>query len=302
MSDVLTAETNREEWLAARRKGIGASEIAAVLGISPWQSPFSLYWAKVNGWDYEPSAEMEWGTRLESAIAIKYANNHPDVDVWGSELVQGDPPWMLATPDRVLRMYVDGRLMPPHAVVELKTAHSADGWGEPGTDEVPVYYRAQVLWQLAVLDVAWGDIAVLIGGSDYREYTVLRDAKDIAVMVEAGRRFMRRIETGDPPPIDDHQATLATIKRLHPDLEDETVRVTQTVADGYVRAVQMRRLAENVQRKYEALLRAEMGNARRAESDKGHVATRVITEVAGYQVGAHTKDYLLPPRERKTKP
>src|SRR5262245_52949583 len=83
----LAPDIDRAAWLEARRKGIGASEIAAVLGISPWESPFSLYWRKVNGWDYEPSSEMEWGTRLEPVIAEKYANNHAGVyDIESGEL------------------------------------------------------------------------------------------------------------------------------------------------------------------------------------------------------------------------
>lgn len=300
MSDLLTADTNRDAWLAARRKGIGASEIAAVLGISPWESPFSLWWRKVQGWDYEPSAEMEWGTRLEEAIATKYMDAHPDYAVCPGHL-EHHPihDWMMATPDRYIwdrpRVEVSG-------LVELKTAHSADGWGEPGTADVPVYYKAQVLWQMAVIGVEWADVAVLIGGSDYREYHIPYDRADVDVMYEAGRRFMHRIETGDPPPIDDHQATLAAVKRLHPDLDDETVEVDASIAEGYRRAVAMEFKAKRLKQRYEIRLREAMGSAHRAESGGRKVATRVITEVEGYQVGAHTKDYLLPPRERKPKP
>lgn len=302
MSAALSPDTDREEWLAARRKGIGASEIAAVLGISPWESPFSLYWRKVNGWDFEASAAMEWGNRLEPVVAQKYADAHPEYELCQGHLEeQPFEPWMLATPDRYLFMPVDGRLMPT-GLLELKTAHSADGWGEPGTAEIPVYYRAQVLWQMAVVDVGWADVAVLIGGSDYREYTVLRDDKDIAVMVEAGRRFMARIEAGDPPPIDDHHATLTTIKRLHPDLDDETVPVNETVAAGYLRAVRMCRVAEKAKDRYEIKLRAEMGRAKKAITADGRkVATRTISEIAESTVtrAAHRRDYLTPAKEPK---
>lgn len=295
----LSAETDREAWLAARRKGIGASEIAAVLGISPWESPFSLYWRKVEGWDFEASPAMEWGNRLEPAVAIKYANNHPEYEVWHGQLEHGDPDWMLATPDRLLRMWVDGRLMPPVGLLELKTAHSGDGWGEPGTAEIPVYYRAQVLWQMAVVDVEWADVAVLIGGSDYREYTVLRDEKDIAVMVEAGRRFMARIEAGDPPPLDDHHATLATVKRLHPDLDDTEADVPADIAAGYRRACAMERKAKSAKTRYEIQLRNAMGRSKRATSGGAFVASRSIYEVDEHTVKTHTVDRLNPPRAKK---
>jgi hypothetical protein len=141
----------------------------------------------------------------------------------------------------------------------------------------------------------------VLGPSGFRLYRGRRDDKDIAVMVEAGRRFMVRLESGDPPPLDDHAATVATLKRLHPDLDDDTATVDDTTAAGYLRAVRARRLAEKVERRYEAQLRDQMGRARKATFTGGHVATRVISEVAESTrtVAAHRRDYLLPPRERK---
>lgn len=297
---VLTAETNRVEWLAARRKGIGASEIAAVLGISPWESPFSLYWRKVNDWDFDGSAAMEWGTRLEEAIAQKYVDGHPELELGLGQLEHhAIHPWMLATPDRYL-WPVETTRLDVIALLELKTAHTADGWGEPGTTEIPVYYRAQVLWQMAVVDVLWADVAVLIGGSDYREYTVHWDDKDINVMHEAGRRFMARIENGDPPPIDDHHATLFTLKRLHPDLEDTEAEVDARVAANYRRACKAYKLAERAKGRYEALLRDQMGSAKRATVEGRKVATRTITEIAEATItrSAHRRDYLTPAKEK----
>jgi len=302
MSSVLSPDTDREAWLAARRKGIGASEIAAVLGISPWESPFSLYHRKVNGWDFEPSAEMEWGNRLEPAVAQKYADAHPEYELGDGHLEEHPfHPWMLATPDRYVWL-VDKPTLNISGLLELKTAHSGDGWGEPGTAEIPVHYRAQVQWQMAVVNVDWADLAVLIGGSDYREYTVFRDEKDIAVMVEAGRRFMARIEAGDPPPLDDHHATLATVKRLHPDLDDEVIAVADTVAAGYLRACRMAKVAERAKNRYETLLRAEMGRAKRATTTDGRkVATRTVSDIAEATItrAAHRRDYLTPAKEPK---
>lgn len=296
------AEPLTAEWHEARRKGIGASEIAAVLGISPWESPFSLYWRKANGWEANLSAEMEWGTRLESAIAAKYADVHPEFSVQPTGLVHGVEPWMLATPDRVLFDAENWQVAPTSYAIgalELKTGHRDDGWGEPGTAEIPVHYRAQAQWQMLVLDVQWVDVAVLVGGSDYREYSVLRDERDIAVMVEAGRRFMARLESGDPPPLDDHYATLVTVKRLHPDLDDMDVEVDRAVATGYRRACEMERKAKSAKARYEILVRDQMGRARRATSGGAFVASRSIYTVAEHSVREHSVDRLNPPRGAK---
>lgn len=303
------------EWFAARRQGIGASEIAAVLGLSPWESPLSLYWRKVNGWQVEASEAMSTGTILEPAIAewaaAKLRAEENATIAGGPEepielMANRDRPWQLATPDRLV-YYRNICPSPdacicsddPGAVLECKWTGSWDGWGEPGTDEIPVHYRCQVLWQCDVVGVDYWYVAVL-GPSGFRLYSGRRDDKDIAVMVEAGRRFMARIEAGDPPPLDDHHATVATLKRLHPDLVDETATVDDDIAAGYLRAVRMARLAERLKSRYEAELRDQMGDARRAKCTTGHVATRVVTDVAESTVtrAAHRRDYLLPPRER----
>jgi len=313
-SAVQLAEPLTPEWFDRRRQGIGASEIAAVMGFSPWESPFSLYWRKVNGWEFEASPEMEWGNRLEDAIAAKYEANHPEYNVHPLGLVSHPlRSWHLATPDRVLCdhqmhdnpfpgdptfqwSHYDQNIL---GVLELKTAHSADGWGEPGTAEVPVHYRAQVLWQMSAVGVNFADLAVLIGGSDYREYTVRLDTADLNVMIEHGRRFMARIADGDPPPIDDHAATLATVKRLHPDLDDAEVEVDARIANHYRRACEMDRKAGALKKRYEALLRAEMGRARKATCAGQFVASRSVYEVAEHTVKAHTVDRLNPPRTKK---
>jgi putative phage-type endonuclease len=290
------------EWFAARREGIGASEIAAVMGISPWESPFSLYWRKVNGWEFPDAPELEWGRRLEPVIADRFAQDHPEWIVRAGGLeVHPFRPWQLATPDRKLFLPPDADRAAscdlPMSVLECKTAATSAGWGEPGSDDIPVYYRAQVLWQMNVVGVNTGHVAALIGGTDYREYLVRGGHRDINLMIEWGRRFMRRLETGDPPPLDDHSQTMVTLRRLHPDVVDERVVVDDDTAAGYARAVRARRLAERVERRYGARLLAAMAGARVAVTADGRkVTTRVVSDVAAETKlrGPVHRDYLLP--------
>jgi putative phage-type endonuclease len=320
MTAVQLAEPLTPEWFAQRRQGIGASEIAAVMGISPWESPFSLYWRKVNGWEQEPSPEMSAGQRLEPVIAEWWMDECDPLEnlaIGPSPLVaHPDRPWQLASPDRIVGFRrtcgpCDAGLpgtcacdqldpnSPPLAVLELKyVAQSWDGWGEPDSDDIPVHYRAQVLWQCDVVDVQDWYLAAL-GPGGFRQYHGRRDERDLRVMREYGRRFMDRLEAGDPPPIDDHAATLATVKRLHPDLDDTEVEVDSRIANHYRRACEMDRKAGALKKRYEALLRAEMGRARKATSGGAFVASRSIYDVAEHTVKAHTVDRLNPLRAKK---
>jgi putative phage-type endonuclease len=63
----------RDEWLAARRTGIGGSDIAAILGLSPWRTPLDVYRDKVDGAEQPETEAMRWGRLLEDVIAREYA-------------------------------------------------------------------------------------------------------------------------------------------------------------------------------------------------------------------------------------
>lgn len=299
-----------EKWHELRRNAISASEIAAVLGISPWESAFSLYWRKVNGWEIEANDEMRAGTRAEPVIARWFEDWADEQDgdgpyrhVRAAGLYASDErPWQLATPDRLV-MQSSGHpgVFRFGALLECKyLVHGWDGWGEPGTDDVPVHYRAQALQQLDVMEVDETFVAAW-HGAEFRCYRVRRDEKDLRVMRAAGRDFMDRIAAGEPPPIDDHAATLRTLKMLHPDLEDRTAEVSADVAAGYRRARALKARAEAALAGFEAKLRAQMGSANRAACDGERVATRVISEVAErtQTVAAHRRDYLLAPRGKR---
>ena len=67
------ANPGNPKWHTLRRDGVTASEIAAVLGLSPWDSPFSLYWRKINGWCADDPVDMSTGRRVEPVVADWWA-------------------------------------------------------------------------------------------------------------------------------------------------------------------------------------------------------------------------------------
>lgn len=256
------------EWHAARRHGLGGSEVAAAMGLSPWESPFSL-WHRKRGeiGDIEDTPSMEWGRRLEDVVVAKFVEMHPELVVarsgtWCHE----DRPWQIATPDRLLYGAAAflGRSTPVE-VLEVKTAHDADGWGEDGTDEIPVYYRVQILWYLDTFDLPRAHVAVLIGGSDYREYVVDYDADEAKALRAAARLFLDSIAADDRPDIDAHGQTYQAIRELHPDI-DETVDVelSDEHAERYVRARAALKAAEADEQEARSIVADVMGDARRA--------------------------------------
>ena len=157
--------------LQLRRSGIGATDASAVLGLNPWRTPLQV-WAEKRGEapPVEQTDAMLWGTILEPVVAARYGEVTGRV-LWAPEQVIHHPrhDMLLCSPDRFV--------MGEQRGLECKTANAfaAHEWGPAGTDEVPQHYLIQCLHCMLVTGYAAWDLAVLIGGSDFRIYHIRRD-------------------------------------------------------------------------------------------------------------------------------
>lgn len=203
--------TTRTEFLQARRAGIGGSDIATVMGINPWQTPLSLYLDKRGESvpeDISDKPAVYWGTVLEDVVAREYAER-TEKKVQRIKKMMRHPQhsFALANIDRAIvapghRARWDGQQLQGAAgVLECKTANgfAAQEWGEQGSDYVPDHYLLQVQWYLGVTGLASGDLAVLIGGNDYRTYSLQRDDELLASLFDAAAEFWARVQEGRPP-------------------------------------------------------------------------------------------------------
>lgn len=183
---------NREEFLAQRRKGIGGSDIAAVLGLSKWKTPYEVWKDKLGLSTPTPDNEaMLWGRELEPVIRQQYAERTGREVITPSKmLVHKEHPFLIANLDGFT---TDNR------IVEIKTARLANEWGEPGTDEVPIAYLLQVQHYMLVTGFEVADIAVLISGSDYRQYEIKADKELHDMLIDEAVQFWRCVETETPP-------------------------------------------------------------------------------------------------------
>ena len=198
-----------------RAGGIGASEIASVCGLNPYKAALAIYLDKQGLTEHGPETQAsEWGTRLEEAIAKKYAQTH-GVEIRRPEQTYRHPGegWMLATPDGLVCR--NGSRL--HGL-EVKTAglRQAFRWGEEG-DAVPEEYLVQCAWSMAVLNLNRWDLAVLIGGQDYREYRIDRDLELEARLIEIGREFwFEHVVTRIPPAPDASESAARALARIYP--------------------------------------------------------------------------------------
>jgi len=210
----------RSEWLEQRKKCIGASEAAAILGESDWQSPYSVWASKVGDVDTITESErMYWGKVLEPPIADRFTEwaeeNIPRFGgIWGDGETlhtHSKYPFIGASPDRFVCDH-DGENI---GVLEIKTT---DGRNKADwTDEPPIAYQIQIQQQLFVTGLKQAWLAVLIGGNEFRVYEIEANERFQAVLVKQLSHFWNDyVLTGTPPPADGSAATSRAIALLHP--------------------------------------------------------------------------------------
>ena len=251
------------EW-AAR---MSASKVAAVVGLSPYESPFSL-WHKMRGdlaWDDGENAdEKRRGHYLEPALRQWFRDNHPDMHVIRTGTWQHkDRPLQIASPDALINP--DG----PLDLLECKTSAKDWEWGDEGTDAVAPYYLPQAQWALDTLGARRCYFAVLTSYMNFTWYVVEYDPEYAAWLRAEVDAFMTSIALGNPPSIDEHEQTYRAVRQLHPDIEDVDVLVPDPLAQRYAQAQAGVRAAETEKRAVVTELAHLMGNARTAKTLTG---------------------------------
>lgn len=207
---------DRPAWLRARRTGIGASEIAAILGESRWGDAGSIYARKVAPVEDDEAREwQEWGLRLEPVIleaysSPRYTGRRTRRD--GRLLRSREYPWALCTLDAWADVDVDGDGLVDWIEIplELKT----DRWGREWDDGPPVEYMLQLQHQMLVTGARRASIAVLVGGSQLAWCDAARDEATIARVIRAGERFWASVEAREMPETRDHAALAAVFREM----------------------------------------------------------------------------------------
>lgn len=280
-------EAVREEWLAARRQGIGASEVAAVLGVHPYMSAYSL-WHLKRGLIEEPeeSEPMTWGKLLEPVVSAKYAQ------VTGRTLIDHGRfasrrseayPFLSATLDYEIAP-VDER---GPGALEIKTTGS---WVEPQwKEEPPLHVQTQLQTQLLVTGFSWGSIAVLVGGQKFEWMDHARNDELCAIIVEKCRAFWALVENGTPPPVDGSSSTANTLKGLYPGESGEVITLAPEAdhwTQVYLEARAAEGEAEKLKKEAGNHLRALIGSASEGVAPGGQRWTLHTVSKAAHQVKA----------------
>lgn len=202
--------TDRAEWLAERRKSIGGSDAAAVMGMSEYASPYSV-WADKTGRlpERADNEAMREGRDLEQYVATRWMEATGKRCRRRTQMLRNPVfPWAHANIDR----WVLGE----RAGLECKTVKPYDiqSYQE---GRYPDRFYVQCMHYLAVTGADRWYLAVLVFGSGFYTFTVERDETEIQALMEAERAFWAYVESDTPPPADGTQATADTLQAIYRD-------------------------------------------------------------------------------------
>lgn len=194
------------EWHEERRRGVGASDVPAICGVSTFAKPIDIWQTKVGLREpVDETPAMRWGNLLEPVIADEFTTQTGiKVRRLARAVRYRDWPVLFAHLDRTSS----------DAILEVKSSMSTRGWGDTGSADIPDYVALQVQAQLACADKERAYVAALLGYRDFRWFEVPRDRElfDEAVLPIL-REFWRLVETETPPEPDGSDEYAAFLRR-----------------------------------------------------------------------------------------
>lgn len=257
------------EWKEWRRGGIGGSDIGALLGLSSWASPTSLYFDKVGELvddDVPDTDRQRIGKRMEAVLALEF-NDRTGLFVAGAQTrcEHSHFPWARCTVDGFVldsphgSPGVDGELS--LGTVQMKT-DGRFGW----PDGIPPSIRAQCVWEMGVTDHLHGWLIVMFAGFRIEVLELDWDTEahdDWLFMLGVARDFWERhVVPRVPPPVDDHWATAAALTAVHAGAEGftEADDADRALVARALRAAQLKGAAEADEKRLRNELRARLGD------------------------------------------
>lgn len=207
--------SDRDDWHEWRRQGIGASDVPAILGLSRYASPFSV-WAEKTGLiqpDRTDSDYADFGRWAERMVA-PWFEERTGLHIAGEQmwLSHEAKTWMRCTVDGLVFETPEGCLLDdalgPH---EIKTRNPSRRY-----DELPPDIDAQVAWQMLVTEKRNAWVSVL-HGRRLEIYPVELDEADAAFILARVTAFWHdHVLGGVAPDLDGHDATLAALAAVYP--------------------------------------------------------------------------------------
>ena len=218
LTKISTVGMSHEDWLAHRKKAIGGSDAAAILGMNAYSSPYSV-WAEKLGKTppVEDNEAMRIGRDLEDYVAKRFTEKTgKKVQRENAIIYNPDFPFAHANIDR--------RIVGEDAILECKTA-SALSTSKFKNGEYPDNYYVQCMHYLAVTGAKKAYLAVLVLGREFLVFEIERDEAEIEALMQREEVFWTLVQGGLPPCVDGTKATSDAISAVYPTSTEKTADI-----------------------------------------------------------------------------
>ena len=181
------------EWLAYRLSKRNASESAAVLGLSPWTTPYQLWLQKTGRLAQVVTLPMQRGTQLEPKARAAYEDK--------TGLVMQP----LVLDGGVYSASLDGMTLEGDLIVEIKCpmrGTRSDLWQDVAAGRVPEHYCVQIQHQLMVSGADIAHLWVFDGGVGIL-HEIMPDMGVMERIKVAWDEFQQFLDGDTAPPLSD---------------------------------------------------------------------------------------------------
>jgi putative phage-type endonuclease len=251
MSNTVIRPKDRNEWLQYRQSGIGSSEIATIVGLNPWETPYQL-WRRKRGLDpaKEETFAMKAGHYLEDAVA-QFWHDETGQDIIKSSagdwlIRDNDRTYLQVSPDRTYWLAGQPRNNQNKGILECKTTQmSIDG------DDIPKHWFCQVQYQLGVAGYKQGSLAWLCSGREFG-YKNLELVPDFfGWLVEEAEKFWRDNIQGGAEPAATNVADVLLKYNRHTD--GKIVETSDEVFEAYRQLKDVKKELDAIEKRKEEL-------------------------------------------------
>lgn len=228
-----------------RQKYLGGSDVAGILGISPWKTPLDVYLDKVQPRIVEDASKQKIfsrGKRMEPYVIDLLAEEEGLTIIGrGNRYIDKVHGFLAAEIDAETSCGLN---------VEIKTVSpfKAREWGEVQTDAIPVHYTAQSMHGLMVTGRDVCVFGVLVGADDFRVYRVERDDETISAIREKEVEFWGRIQRLEPP----EAVAVSDVLRLFEKDSGRAIEADNKALSALIKLKEMKAASKTLEKEIEA--------------------------------------------------
>lgn len=212
MAVEMTILNSHKDWLENRTKGLGGSDISAVIGMNPYKTNLDLFYEKTGKTQPEDISDkpfVKYGTNAEYHLRELFKLDFPEYSV---EYIENNSFTNSKYP--FARASLDGWLTDENGrkgILEIKTTEILQSMQkEKWNKQIPQNYYCQVLFYMAVLEADFAilkaQLKTVFDGVPYlqvKHYPIERSdvEADIQYLMQEGERFWQYVQSGKQPPL-----------------------------------------------------------------------------------------------------